>query len=427
MGCGKTITTIAVVGRAFLNGKIKRVLIIAPKSIVMVWQQEFEKFADFPFTLIVLGGSSEKKKQFLKSIKGDGLQVVVINYDSVQLIEEDLARWKPDFIVADESTRIKNPNAKTSKAVHRISKGCRYRMILTGSPITQNPLDLYSQYKMLDEGIFGKSFYAFKNYYAVLGSYNQPIGYKNMPELISKAHSIAYRVTKADALDLPDTIDETRPVVLEEKAQRLYRQFVKDSYMELSKGEVIATNVLTRILRLQQVTGGFIRPDEEADRYEQISKAKLEALEDILDEAVEAEQKVVVMARFIPEIMEIQKLLEEKGIGYALIHGGVKDRAEEVRRFQEDTGCMVFVGQIQTTSMGITLTAASTMVFYSLSYNYADYIQAKARIHRIGQKNKCVYIHLIAQNTIDSEVMKALEQKQDIATAIVDNWRNIIK
>lgn len=427
MGCGKTITTIAVVGRAFLNGKTKRVLIIAPKSIVMVWQQEFEKFADFPFALIVLEGSSQKKKQQLKDIKGAGLQVAIINYDSVQLIEEDLAKWKPDFIVADESTRIKNPNAKTSKAVHRISKGCRYRMILTGSPITQNPLDLYSQYKMLDEGIFGKSFYAFKNYYAVLGSYNQPIGYKNMPELISKAHSIAYRVTKADALDLPDTIDEIRPVVLEEKAQKLYRQFVKDSYMELFKGEVIATNVLTRILRLQQLTGGFIRPDEEADRYDQVSKAKIEALEDILGEAMEAGQKVVVMARFIPEIMEIQKLLEKKGIGHALIHGGVKDRAEEIKRFQEDTGCMVFVGQIQTTSMGITLTASSTMVFYSLSYNYADYIQAKARIHRIGQKNNCVYIHLIAQNTIDSEVMKALEQKQDIATAIVDNWKNIIK
>jgi SNF2 family DNA or RNA helicase len=427
MGCGKTITTIAVIGRAFLNGKTKRVLIIAPKSIVMVWQQEFEKFADFPFTLVVLEGSSERKKQQLKSIKGEGLKVIVVNYDSVQLIEEDLAKWKPDFIVADESTRIKNPNAKTSKAVHRISNGCRYRMILTGSPITQNPLDLYSQYKMLDEGLFGKSFYAFKNYYAVLGSYNQPIGYKNMPELISKAHSIAYRVKKADALDLPDTIDEIRPVVLEEKAQKLYRQFVKDSYMELSKGEVIATNVLTRILRLQQLTGGFIRPDEEADRYEQVSKAKLEALEDILDEALEAGQKVVVMARFIPEIMEIQKLLEKKSIGHAFIHGGVKDRAEEVRRFQEDTNYMVFVGQIQTTSMGITLTAASTMVFYSLSYNYADYIQAKARIHRIGQKNKCVYIHLIAQNTIDSEVMKALEQKQDIATAIVDNWKNIIK
>jgi len=427
MGCGKTITTVAVIGRAFLNGLITRVLIIAPKSIVAVWEEEFMKFADFPYTLTVLTGSSDKKKQQLKAIPKEGLQVVVINYDSVSLIEANLLNWNPDFIVADESTRIKNPNAKSSKAVHRIAKKCRYRMILTGSPITQNPLDLYSQYKMLDESIFGPSFYAFKNYYAVLGNYNQPVGYKNMPELIEKAHSVAYRVTKADALDLPDTIDEVYPIHLEDKAAKLYKQFVKDSYMELSKGEVTATNILTRLLRLQQITGGFIRADDESDRYEQVSKAKLEALEDIIDTAIESGEKLVVMARFIPEIKEICKLLEKKKIKYALIFGEVKDRAEQIKLFQEDKDCKVFVGQIQTTSMGITLTAASTCVFYSLSYNYADYIQAKARIHRIGQNKKCVYIHLVAKGTVDETVMEALGRKEDIAHAIVDNWKKVIK
>jgi len=427
MGCGKTITTVAVIGRAFLNGLITRVLIIAPKSIVAVWEEEFMKFADFPYTLTVLTGSSDKKKQQLKAIPKEGLQIVVINYDSVSLIEANLLNWNPDFIVADESTRIKNPNAKSSKAVHRIAKKCKYRMILTGSPITQNPLDLYSQYKMLDESIFGTSFYAFKNYYAVLGNYNQPVGYKNMPELIEKAHSVAYRVTKADALDLPDTIDEVYPIHLEDKAAKLYKQFVKDSYIELSKGEVTATNILTRLLRLQQLTGGFIRPDEETDRYEQVSKAKLEALEDILDTAIESGEKLVVMARFIPEIKEICKLLEKKKIKYALIFGEVKDRAEQIKLFQEDKDCKVFVGQIQTTSMGITLTAASTCVFYSLSYNYADYIQAKARIHRIGQNKKCVYIHLVAKGTVDETVMEALGRKEDIAHAIVDNWKKVIK
>lgn len=427
MGCGKTITTVAVIGRAFLNGLITRVLIIAPKSIVAVWEEEFMKFADFPYTLTILTGSSDKKKQQLKAVSKEGLHVVVINYDSVSLIEANLLYWNPDFIVADESTRIKNPSAKSSKAVHRIAKKCRYRMILTGSPITQNPLDLYSQYKMLDESIFGTSFYAFKNYYAVLGNYNQPVGYKNMPELIKKAHSIAYRVTKADALDLPDTIDEVYPIHLEDKAAKLYKQFVKDSYMELSKGEVTATNILTRLLRLQQITGGFIRADDESDRYEQVSKAKLEALEDIIDTAIESGEKLVVMARFIPEIKEICRLLEKKKIKHALIFGEVKDRAEQIKLFQEDKDCKVFVGQIQTTSMGITLTAASTCVFYSLSYNYADYIQAKARIHRIGQNKKCVYIHLVAKGTVDETVMEALGRKEDIAHAIVDNWKKVIK
>ena len=427
MGCGKTITTIAVVGRAFLNGKARKLLIIAPKSIVTVWEEEFLKFADFPYSLSVLTGSSQKKMEQLKKIPSKGLQVAVINYDSVALIEDCLKKWKPDFFVADESTRIKNPSAKTSKACHKIAKQCSYKMILTGSPITQNPLDLFSQYKALDENIFGKSFYAFKNYYAVLGDYNQPIGFKNMQELTQKAHSIAYRVTKADALDLPETIDEIQPVILEPKALKMYKQFVKDSYMELTKGEVLATNILTRILRLQQITGGFVRPDEEDDRYDRVSTAKMDALDDIVQSHMESGQKLVVMARFIPEIKEICRLLEKTKIKYSMICGEVKNRAEQIEKFQNDNEYKVFVGQLQTTSMGITLTSASTCVFYSLSYNYADYIQAKARIHRIGQINKCVYIHLVAKDTIDETVMGALQRKEDIAKSIVDNWKHIIK
>lgn len=427
MGTGKTLTCIAITGRAFLNGKTKRLLILAPKSIVAVWDEEFGKFADFPYSLAVLTGSRTNKVCQLRAIPCRGLEVAVINYDSVPLIENELLKWSPDFIICDESSKIKNPTAKMSKATHRIAKHCKYRLILTGTPVQNNPLDFYSQYKVLDENIFGKSYYAFKNQYAILGAYNQPIGWRNMPELVKKAHSVAYRVTKDEALDLPDTIDEIRPVVLEDKAQRLYRQFVKDSYTELSKGEVTATNILTRLLRLQQITGGFLRPDEESERYEQVSSAKLEALEDIIDTAVSENKKIVVIARFIPEIKEICKLLERKRIMYSHICGEVKDRAAEVCKFQTNPECMVFVGQLQTVSMGLTLTASNTMVFYSLSYNYADYSQARARIHRIGQKNNCLYIHLVVKNTIDETVLKALEQKENIATSVVDNWRSLIK
>ena len=427
MGTGKTITSIAIVGKAYLTGKIKRLLILAPKSIVAVWEDEFSKFADFPYSLSVLTGTSAKKTEQLKTILHKGLEVAVVNYDSVPLIEKELAAWHPDFLICDESSKIKNPTAKMSKATYRIAKGCKYRLILTGTPIQNNPLDFFSQYKVLDDSIFGKSFYAFKNEYAVLGTYNQPIGWRKLPELVKKAHSIAFRVTKTEALDLPDTIDEIRPIALEDKAQKLYKAFVKESYMELSKGEVTATNILTRLLRLQQITGGFIRPDEESERYEQISSAKLNALEDIIDTAISENKKLVVIARFIPEIREICKMLDKKKIKYGHICGEVKDRAAEVDAFQNNPDCMVFVGQLQTVSMGLTLTAASTMVFYSLSYNFADYSQAKARIHRIGQKNNCLYIHLVVKNTVDETVLKALEQKENIATKIVDDWRSILK
>ena len=433
MGTGKTITSVAIVGKAYLTGKIKRLLILAPKSIVAVWEDEFSKFADFPYSLSVLTGTSAKKTDQLKTIPHKGLEVAVVNYDSVPLIEKELTAWYPDFLICDESSKIKNPTAKMSKATYRVAKLCKYRLILTGTPVQNNPLDFFSQYKVLDDSIFGKSFYAFKNEYAVLGTYNQPIGWRKLPELVKKAHSIAFRVTKAEALDLPDTIDEIRPVTLEDKAQKLYKSFVKKSYMELSKGEqgapvaVTATNILTRLLRLQQITGGFIRPDEESERYEQISSAKLDALEDIIDTAISENKKLVVITRFIPEIKEICKMLDKKKIKYAHICGEVKDRAAEVDAFQNNPDCMVFVGQLQTVSMGLTLTAASTMVFYSLSYNFADYSQAKARIHRIGQKNNCLYIHLVVKNTVDETVLKALEQKENIAAKIVDDWRSILK
>ena len=406
---------------------MQRLLILAPKSIIAVWEDEFSKFADFPYSLSVLTGTSQNKTKLLKAIRHSGLEVAVVNYDSVPLIEKELTAWHPNFLICDESSKIKNPTAKMSKATYRIAKVCKYRLILTGTPIQNNPLDFFSQYKVLDDSIFGKSFYAFKNEYAVLGTYNQPIGWRKLPELVKKAHSIAFRVTKAEALDLPDIIDEIRLIALEDKAQKLYKAFVKESYMELSKGEVTATNILTRLLRLQQITGGFIRPDEESERYEQISSAKLDALEDIIDTAISENKKLVVIARFIPEIREICKMLDKKKVKYAHICGEVKDRAAEVDAFQNNPDCMVFVGQLQTVSMGLTLTAASTMVFYSLSYNFADYSQARARIHRIGQKNNCLYIHLVVKNTVDETVLKALEQKENIAAKIVDDWRAILK
>lgn len=258
---------------------------------------------------------------------------------------------------------------------------------------------------------------------------------KNSVKILNKGVSLDYNQGVLSVTDVndEDAIDEIRPITLDDKAQKLYKAFVKESYMELSKGEqgapvaVTATNILTRLLRLQQITGGFIRPDEESERYEQISSAKLNALEDIIDTAISENKKLVVIARFIPEIKEICKMLDKKKIKYAHICGEVKDRAAEVDAFQNNPECMVFVGQLQTVSMGLTLTAASTMVFYSLSYNFADYSQAKARIHRIGQKNNCLYIHLVVKNTVDETVLKALEQKENIATKIVDDWRSILK
>ena len=206
-------------------------------------------------------------------------------------------------------------------------------------------------------------------------------------------------------------------------AKMLYQSLLKDSYAELTRGEVTITNVLTKLLRLSQLTGGFIGSDE-SSATEQVSSAKLDVLDDIVDSVLEEGKKVVIIARFVPELKAICRRLEKKGIRHSLIMGGVRNRDEQVAQFQTDPDVPVFVGQIATAGLGITLTAASTMVFYSLDYSMSNFEQTKARIHRAGQRMPCTYLYLTARGTVDEKVLKALKSKADLAKTLVDDFRS---
>lgn len=400
-------------------------LIVAPLSILSVWEAEFAQFAAFDYALAVLTGDSAKKTDTLRHMNGAALQVAVVNYESAWRMEQELAAWGPDLIVCDEGHKIKTHNISASKAMHRLGAKAGYRLLLTGTLITNKAIDVFSPYKFLNPTIFGTSFYAFRSrYFDMVGYGNHtPVLKKSMEaELSARLHSIAYRAAKADCLDLPETTDVVRQVELEPAARKIYRSLVKESFAELASGEVTAPNVLTRLLRLSQLTGGFLGSDENA-AVQQISSAKLSAMEDILESAVAEGQKLVIIARFLPEIRAICKELDGRGLRYACITGEVQDRAAQVAQFQNDPDVPVFVGQIATAGLGLTLTAASTMVFYSLDYSMSNYEQAKARIHRVGQRNPCTYIHLIAKGTVDEKVLTALRNKADLAKALVDDCR----
>ena len=426
MGTGKSLTAIAITGALSQAGRIRRVLVVAPLSILGVWEEEFQKFAAFPYVLAVLSGSSAKKLDTLRHMNGTALQVVVVNYESAWRLEKALTAWHPDLIIADEGHKIKTHNIAASKAMHRMGAKASYRLLLTGTVITNKAIDVFSQYKFLNPAIYGNSFYAFRNrYFDMVGYGNHtPVLKKSMEgELTEKLHRISYRATKAECLDLPETTDVIRQIELEPAALRIYRGLVKESYAELAGGEVTATNILTRLLRLSQLTGGFLGNDETA-AVEQVSAAKLSALEDILDGAMAEGKKLVIIARFIPEIRAIGKLLEKRGLGYSCITGEVKNRDEQVARFQKEPEVMAFVGQIATAGLGITLTAASTMVFYSLDYSMSNFEQTKARIHRVGQRMPCTYLYLVARGTVDEKVLAALESKADLARTLVDDYRS---
>ena len=425
MGTGKSLTTIAVAGHLWIDRKVERMLIVAPLSVLGVWQEEFQKFADFEYLLAILNGSESKKIEKLRQMPTSGLQVAVINYESAWRLEKELAAWDADLIVCDEGHKIKTYNIAASKCMHRLGAKARYRMLLTGTIITNKAIDVFSPYKFLNPAVFGNSFYAFRNrYFDMVGYGNHtPVLKTSMAaELTRRIHSIAFRATKAECLDLPETTEIVRTVELELQARKLYQQLVRDSYTRIKDGEITAANVLTRLLRLSQLTGGFLREDG-SERPIQISDAKLAALADIVDSAAQDGEKLVVIARFLPEINAITGMLDRKSIGYSLITGAVKDRDEQVRRFQTDPDVTVFVGQIATAGLGITLTAADIMAFFSLDYSMSNFEQAKARIHRVGQRNPCTYIYLVAENTVDAKVLKALRDKANLARTLIDDCR----
>ena len=446
MGCGKTLTAIAITGAAFLKGKVKKLLVVAPASVVPVWSKEFDNFADFPYMVGTMQGTANKKIEIIKRLQLSEqhmskpmLYVAVINYESVwrEQIFDTIKKWNPDMIICDESQRIKSNSAQQSKAMHDLGDIARYKLILSGTPIQNSAMDVWSQYRFLDKTVFGDNFYSFRARYGVLGGFNgkQVVGVRDVDLLTEKAHSIAYRVTKDEALDLPEQTFENREIELTAKERKLYNEIKKECFAEIDGGTISAAMITTKLLRLQQITGGFIQLDDDA-KPKQIGTGKLKALEDIVDDyVVDGGKKLVIFARFIPEIHAICEMLDKKKIPdgkggtkpmrYSKIWGAVKleDRGEQVRQFQQEDDVRVFVAQIDTAGLGITLTAADTAVYYSLNYNYAAYEQSLARIHRIGQKNNCTYIHLVCPKTVDTQILKALHKKEDLAKSIVDNWK----
>lgn len=446
MGTGKTISVVMVAGRRFLDGKIKRILVIAPTSVCPVWKAEFEKFGDFPVRVGLLLGDRAQRMRMLRWLEAptvpgtpEQLRVAVINYESTWRLRDDrtkkdyLLEYHADMVVCDESQRIKSPSAKQSKACWALGAAATFRAILTGTPIQKDTRDLWSQYRFLDPLVFPISYGNFERRYAIMGGFEgrQYLGARNLNELTQKAHSIAYRVTKEECLDLPDKTYEEVPVPLDDRSMRLYKQLARQSIAELEQCDVTANHVLVRMLRLQQLTGGFLMGDDGVNR--QINTVKLDALADIVDSlCLGEEKKLIIFTRFLAEMDAIQErveaMLKTCGCDLVRIDGAVKasQRGDIVKRFQTNPRCRVFLGEIDACAEGLTLTAAQTVVYYSINWNYAKYQQSADRIHRIGQTGTCTYLHLIAPGTIDAKIMRALKSKESLAKSVVDNWRSIL-
>jgi SNF2 family DNA or RNA helicase len=416
VGTGKTLAAIAIAGNRFLQNQVRRLLVIAPVSVLHVWSLEFEKHAEFPYNLSI-STISKARNKFHE------LNVFCISYESAWRYTNEIHKWKPDMVICDESQKIKSIDSNRSKFLHDLGKQIKYKMIMSGTPVTQSTMDVFSQYKFLDTSIFGDSYTKFKANYCVMGGYEgkQVVGYKNLDKLRERAHSIAYRVKKSDVLDLPEFTDQIIYCELTE-SKEFYEQAVKELKACYAAGNVTRFEALSKLLQLSQITGGNIPVIREDGTKEivAIGHEKLSLLRDFIQDLPEY-KKFIVVAHFLPEIRNISSLLDELNITNHVINGSVSPevRGDIVHKFQDTINPQALILQSQI-GVGLTLTAADLMIFYSNDYSYANYEQTRGRIHRAGQKNKCLYVNLVCKNTIDEKILSALKRKEDFAIEIID-------
>jgi len=437
MGTGKSKVLLDNIAMLYDRGKINGALIIAPKGVYKNW---FD--SEIPIHMVdhiqkkmVLWQSNINQKQQLKLdtlFKPEvDLHILIMNVEAlstrkgVSFVERFLLSHNT-LMAVDESTTIKNPDAKRTKAIVKLSTGAKYRRILTGSPVTKSPLDLYKQCEFLDPWLLDhQSYYTFRTRYAVMKtmnfngrSVNIVVGYRNLAELSEKLKSFSYRILKDDCLDLPPKTFMKRVIQLTPEQNKVYQQMKSMALAELNGKMVTTVNVITQLMRLQQITCGHFKADDGS--MQEIKNNRITELMDLLEEV---EGKAIIWAHWRHDIATIVKEIEKEYPGSVMTYYGdttSDDRQKAIKEIQDPESKVRFlVGTPQTGGYGITLTGASTMIYYSNGYDLEKRKQSEARIDRIGQEKPMTYIDILAEDTIDEKIVKALRKKVNIATEIM--------
>jgi SNF2 family DNA or RNA helicase len=451
MGTGKSKVLIDNMGMLYQTGQIDFALVIAPKGVYRNWvAKEIPEHMsdDIPHRVIRWVASANKKQQEeMRSVKDkfNGLTIFVMNVESFSSLKGQKAgKWMAHMfgasgmIAIDESTTIKNHKAKRTKSLMTIAAAFKFRRLLTGSPVTKSPMDIYSQCEFLRPGLLGyDSYYAFQGRYAVVqrktmgqAAFQQIVGFKNLGELTERIDMFSFRVLKKDCLDLPDKIYTARYVGMTKEQFDMYEQIRKHAMVMLESGEMsTAPAVITQMLRLQQIMSGHLKTDD-GDLLTFPSK-RMDALEEIINEH---DGKAIIWSRFRHDIIGITEMLNKKfGEGCAAAYFGDTsddDRNNIVTNFQNPNHPLkYFVGNPATAGYGLTLTEANLVVYYANDFNLETRMQSEDRAHRIGQKNNVTYIDLICEGSIDERIVKALRAKIDIGAKVLGEeaktWLNL--
>ena len=437
MGTGKTKVLIDNVAMLYDKGKIDGVLIIAPKGVVKTWyEQELPThLPDHIENVTVLWQSNITKKQQEKLETlyeiGTALHILVMNVEALSTdkgvkFANKFLNSHRSMMAIDESTTIKTPTAKRTRNIIDLGDHAKYRRIMTGSPVTKNPLDLYTQCYFLDPfHLNHSSYYSFRNRYAIMktmhvrGRSIQVVHkFQNLSELSDIVKTFSYRVLKEDCLDLPPKNFIKRHVSLTPDQKKIYQQMKKQALAVLNGKVTTTMTVLTQLMRLHQITCGHFTADDGTTQA--VESNRLNELMSVLDET---EGKAIIWANYQLSVGEIiQRIIKEYGEDSYVHYYGLtsqEERQDNIRKFQNDPKCRFLVGTPQTGGYGITLTQANTVVYYSNGYDLEKRLQSEDRAHRIGQTKNVTYVDLIAEDTVDEKIVEALRNKINIASEVM--------
>jgi SNF2 family DNA or RNA helicase len=457
-GTGKTWMFLADAERLYAAGKIDSLLIVAPKGVHINWiRREIPAHLEAPhIAAFYASGASKRQQRLTEAVFAPRdvgyvplLRVLSINVEALitkagRAVAERLLRATRCMMVIDESSRIKNPTAERTKVIHRLGLLAAYRRIGTGTPITNSPVDAFAQFEFLESGLLGTTSYrSFVAEYAELLPPNNNLvkhirgnnanaqpqivardamgrpKWRNLDKLQSLIEPHSYRVLKKDCLDLPEKLYTTRYFQLTPALRRAYDELDANLRIELD-GETNTVTALGALVKLQQITSGFVMIDGVTRLLGTDDNPRMEALLDVVDDTPE---QFIVWARFREELQQIADALRARGITAVEYHGGVSTKARDVAVDSFQSGqARAFVGQPQSGGIGLTLTAARHVIYYSNDFNLETRLQSEDRAHRIGTKEHVLYTDLAAVETLDEAIARSLQFKQNLASTILGDY-----
>lgn len=418
---GKSLVAVHFCGYEHVFNNIRRVLIISPLSVRSVWQEQINLHLDesIPREVILW----DPKRHVPSAPKGT-LRFIVVTWDQMWRYRDTLAAWKPQIIIADECHRLKNRNTKRSKAAAVLANVAPLRLGLSGTAYTKYE-DLFGEFRFIDKNLFGASWKKFRETYLIMGGYmgKQVVGYKNEDLLLQKLAEASVVATREDTIGEPQVDTVHIPVPLEPKAREAYNEMRDELVLMLEDTTVSASIKLTWMLRLLQIAGGFVTADDGTVR--QVSKAKLEYCLDLVEDITSRGHKVVIFAKFLPEIQALAAKLPQA----VVIHGGVPEHARLDARvyFQDDPDTTVAIVQIDSGGEGVSFAEAHDVIYYSMSYSLTSFLQSEARVLGREQKSNVVnYYFLEAENTLDSKLVERILKGEDFTNMTTEKVKTLL-